>query len=126
MKNLIFKVLGYIVLRNAIFHFTLPFLSKEVKGVKLADLKNYEDWFMFSWLFLLPAVIEAIIFTFPFSYGLNKIETSPNKLNYYILFSVLFIVEYALNHWFIGLAFPFYKIGISIFLFILLFRKQLF
>ncbi len=125
MKNIIFKVLGYIVLRNAIFHFILPFLSKEVKVVKLDDLKNYEDWFMFSWLFLLPAVIEVIIFTFPFSYGLNKIGGSSNKLNYGLLFLGLFIIEYAINHWFIGLVFPFYKIGISILLFILLFRKQL-
>ena len=125
MKNFIFKVLGYIVLRNFLFHFTLPFISKEVKWVKLENLKNGDDWFMFSWLFLLPAVVEAIIFFLPFSYGLDKIESKSNISNFYLLFVVLFIVEYSVNHWFIGLIYPLYKIGISIFLFILMFRKQL-
>lgn len=126
MKSLIFRVLGYIVLRNFIFYFTLPFLSKEVKGINLENFKNGEDWFMFSWLFLLPATVEAILFFLPFSYGLEKIENSSNKPTIYLLFSVLFIIEYAANHWFIGLTYPLYKIGVSIFLFILLFRKQLF
>lgn len=125
MKNFILRVLGYIFFRNAIFHFTLPFFSKEVKGVQLEDLKNFEDWFMFSWLFLLPAIIEAVVFTFPFSYGLNRIESGSSKMNYCLLFISLFVLEYVLIHWFVGLTYPFYKIAISILLFLILFRKQL-
>ena len=126
MKNLIFKVSGYIFLRNAIFHLTLPFFMKNVKSLKGEYLRNYEDWFMFSWLFILPAVIEILIFAFPFSYGLKKIDTSTNKLKYHLLFIGMFSVEYIALRSLNALTYLPYKITVSIFIFIIMFRRQIF
>jgi hypothetical protein len=126
MRNLIFKVIGYIFLRFLVFYGTISLIDKNVKGVKWSDLQDKESWFMFLWLFFVPTAIEAILLAFPFSYGLSKVSNTSNKSGYYLLFLGLFIIEFVIGHWLIGMRYPFVKIGVSIVLFLLIFRKRLF
>jgi hypothetical protein len=126
MSNLILKVIGYIFLRSLVFFVALPIIDKNVKLVKGSDLENKEDWLMFLWLFLVPIIIEIIILFFPFSYGLSKVDKSHNKSLFYLFFLILFFIEFALTHWLVGIRYPLLKVGISLFLFLLLFRKRLF
>jgi len=126
MSNLIVRVIGYIFFRFLVFFTTISIIDKNVKWVKWSDLRNGEDWFMLAWLFFVPTVIEGIILVYPFSYGLSKIENAQNKLPYYLLFSVLFFIEFIVSHWFIGIKYPFFKVITSIVVFLILFRKRLF
>lgn len=125
MKNLIGKVIGYIFIRYCVFYISIFFISKKVKGLKASDLQTREDWFMAAWLFLLPVVIEGLLLFYPFSFGLDKITQGSNKLLFYLLFLGLFIIEFVLYNNAFGILYPFVKVGISLLLFILLFRKRL-
>jgi hypothetical protein len=126
MKTLISKVIGYIVLRYCLFYGALFLISKNVKGLKATDLQRKEDWFMAAWLFLLPVVIECLVLFYPFSYGLDKITGKTNKSWFYLFFLVLFIIEFVLYNNVFGIRYPFLKVGVSIVLFVVLFRKRLF
>lgn len=126
MKKLVIQVIGYLILSYLLFYLTISLADNEVKGIRLHDLKNKQDWFMFSWLFLLPLLLELIILTYPFAYGLNKVTERPNRYIYYALFLLLFIIEFVLFHYVFSINYPFVKVGISCLLFIILFRKRLF
>jgi len=115
MRNLNLIIVSYILLRYALFLLLIQAIYKEVKWVKRSDLNSGEDWFMFAWLFIVPVLIEVIIFTLPIKYGINRIEVSKNRLPYYLYFGLLFLIE-----------FIFIKILISVVLFFLYFRKSLF
>ena len=126
MGNLIFMVIGYIFLRFVIFYAMLFLIDKNMKLLKSSDLESGEDWLYFLWLFFVPTAIEAILLSFPFSFGLRKIYISHNKLFFYFLFIALFIVEFILSNWLYGTQSAVIKIIISLLLFLLLFRKRLF
>ncbi|SDX69297.1 hypothetical protein SAMN05444410_1277 [Hydrobacter penzbergensis] len=126
MKNLIFKVLGYILFRFLVFFIVIHLIDKNVKWVEPSDLRNKEDWFMFLWLFLVPILIEMILLTLPFAYGLNKIINAGNKrVIIWGLFILLFLCEFAIYKWVIPIEYLVWKVIISIFLFLFLFRKRL-
>lgn len=126
MGNLIMKVIGYIFLRYFVFLGALYSISKDAKGVKWSDLRNGEDWFYFSWLFLIPVVVEIVLLGLPISYGLDKVASSTNKVAFYFLFVGLFVVEFFISNWMYGMSSSFYKVGISIVLFLMFFWRKLF
>lgn len=120
------KVTSYILLRYVLFFVVLHSTNKDVKFVKLSDLKNGEDWFYFVWLFFIPVIIEAIVFGLPMSFGLNKMAEPNNKLIFYLLFVVLFLLEFFLANWLYGTSSAFLKVCVSLVLFLVLFWKRLF
>jgi len=124
MNRINIKVLGYFFLRYIFFYVVLLLTSENVKGINIQDLKTGKDWFMLTWLFLVPLLIEIVVLIYPFSYGLNKVSKGQNKYMY-VVFLGAFLMEYVIYNWMIGLSYPFLKIGVSIVLFILLFRKLL-
>ena len=101
-------------------------IDKNVKGIKTDDLKTSGDCFQFLWLFLVPPVIEVIILSVPFGYGLNKLKDTQNRLPFYLLFLGLFLLEFIISNWVVGICHPFLKMSVSLLLFRLFFRKYLF
>lgn len=126
MRKLHLKVVFYLTARYFLFLIIINAIFKEVKWVKWSDLNSAEDWFMFAWLFILPLFIEIITFTLPFSNGLKRIEISKNRIPYYLLFAVLYLLEFVLYNWIIAIHFIYIKVLCSIILFVLVFRKSLF
>ncbi len=124
MGKLIVNVVLYLFVRSFLFLLTISLLFKDVKVVKPSDLKDMEDWLMFLWLFFVPALIEVVVLTFPFVYGLSRQDIKGNKL-YYLFFALLFIVEFVICQSLIGMRYPFIKILISLVLFLVVFRKRL-
>jgi ABC-type spermidine/putrescine transport system permease subunit I len=124
MRSLITDVILYLFIRSLVFFITISVLIKDVKVVTRSDLIDIEDWFMFFWLFFVPPLIEVILLTFPFAYGLSR-QSPRSKTLYYLFFVFLFLIEFLIHYGLIGIAYPFLKILISIFLFILIFRKRL-
>lgn len=124
MGKLIVNVVLYLLVRSFVFLLTISLLFKDVKVVKLSDLNDKEDWLMFLWLFFVSALIEVIVLTFPFVYGLSRQDVKDSKL-YYLFFALLFLVEFIISHWLIGMRYPFIKILISLVLFLVVFRKRL-
>lgn len=125
--RLIIKIIGYIFLRYLLLLVVIYTTNKEAKMVQWYDLRNAEDWFYFFWMFLFFPVVETIIFTLPFSYGLKKIKEN-KKVWVYFLFLGLFIAEFLLGMFFTSQKieiFNFIKVGISTVLFLLLFWKRL-
>lgn len=125
MGNILLKVAGYILFRYFAFFVVLYTTDNNVKMVQPSDLRNKEDWFMFLWLFGLPVLLEFLIIGLPMGYGLNKLSNS-NKIYIYILFLVLFVIEFLFANWIYGTQSAFIKTGISVVLFLLLFWKRLF
>lgn len=123
MGNVIYKILGYILVRYIIFFIILVFY-KNVKW-NWSNLKGGEDWFYFGWLFFVPVIIEIFVFGLPMGYGLNKLSNS-NKGYIYVLFLVLFVIEFLFTNWLYGTQSAFIKTGISVVLFLILFWKRLF
>ncbi len=126
VRNLNFKVVSYILLRYSLFVIFIVGIYKEIKWVKWSDLHSCEDWFMFIWLFIVPVLIEVIIFTLPIKYGINRIEVSKNKIPYFLLFSFLFLIEFIFCNSILAKPFNYIKVFISVVLFFLYFRKSLF
>ena len=126
MKKLVAKSAGYIFVRYIAFYFALFIEDKNVKSVKTDDLKNGEDWFMFFWLFLVPPVIEVIILSLPFAFGINILRNTQNRFPFYLLFLELFLREFIISDWVIGIRHPFLKVSLSLLLFLLFFRRYLF
>ena len=125
MWSVILKVFGYIFFRYLAFFATLYVTDKNVKMVQWTDLRKGEDWFMFLWLFGLPILLEFLIIGLPMGYGLNKLSNS-NKIYIYVLFFVLFAIEFLFANWIYGTQSAFIKTGISVVLFLVLFWKRLF
>jgi len=125
MWSIIFKVFGYIFFRHIAFFVVLYTTDKAVKMVQSSDLRNREDWFMFLWLFGLPVLLEFLIIGLPMGYGLNKLSNS-NRVYIYVLFLVLFVVEFLFSNWIYGTQSAFIKTGISVVLFLVLFWKRIF
>lgn len=125
MGNVIIKIAGYIFLRYVSFLAVLYATDKSVKKTQWTDLQKGEDWFMFLWLFGLPVLLEFLIIGLPMGYGLNKMSNS-NKVYIYVLFLVLFVLEFLFANWIYGTQSAFIKTGISIMLFLGLFWKRLF
>jgi len=124
MKKLILKITGYIFLRYITSFILLLLIDKSAKFLKLEDVQTREDWFMFFWLFLIPVLLEWIIFVVPLSYGLNKI-TKDNRFWFSILLLVLFLIEYLIANYVFGFKHSYWKVAISIVLFMLLFKSKI-
>ena len=124
MRNAVIKTSGYILLRYLLFFIILYTTNKDVKMVGSQNLKNWEDWFMLFWLFVLPLLLELLIIGLPISYGLRKVYTTTNKVPIYTLFVALFIIEFLFANWLYGIQSAFLKVGISVALFLILFWKR--
>jgi len=122
MGNLVMKVAGYIFLRYLMFFIFLVF----VKNAKWnwSNLKSWEDWFMFFWLFGLPFLLELLIIGLPMSYALNRLPNLSNKTFVYILLFILFMIEFLFANWIYGTQSALIMSGISIILFLALFWKR--
>lgn len=126
MRSLLFKVTGYIAIRYLIF-LTLLYITKEdVKIVRPSELQKGEDWFMFVWLFALPVFIEFLIIGIPFWHGLNRLANSSKNIFVYILFVILFLIEFFIANWLYGSESAFIKVATSSVLFLIFFRKRIF
>jgi hypothetical protein len=116
-----FKVLKYIFLRFAIF-IALNFIFGEAYVPK-----NWiESSFYIAFLLLFFPVIEALILTLPFRYGIKQ---EKKGVSIWLLFLSLFILEFLMyvfmtsgtvDKW------NFAKTGTSIITFLFFFRKELF
>ena len=125
MNNLIIKVAGYIALRYLFFLASVYATGKDARFVKSSDLKNGEDFFYFFWLFGVPVLIDFIIIGLPLTYGLARVNNS-NKFMFYLLFAGLFLIEFIVGNWMYGSQSAIIKVGISLFLFLILFWKCIF
>jgi|SRR5690554_3118801 len=125
MKNVIFKISGYIILRYLSFFVVLYSIDKSAKKVQLLDLQKREDWIMFLWLFGIPVLLELLIIGLPMAYGLNKLSNLSNKIIIYVLLFILFLIEFLFANWIYGMQSAFIKIGISVVLFLLFFSKRI-
>jgi len=101
------------------------FIEKDAKMVRLSDLKNKEDLFYFFWLFGIPVIVEIIIIGLPLSYGLEG-KTRTGSGWYYLLFLMLFVIEFAFASWIYGVDSSIVKVLISLILFFAFFWKKLF
>lgn len=126
MGKLIMKVIGYVFLRYLVFLGILYLTNKNAKMVKWSDLKNGEDWFYFFWLFFIPVIAEAVLLGLPMAYDLGKIPNSTNKFPLYLLLIGLFVIEFFIADWLYGTPSSYWKISISLVLFLLFFWKRLF
>lgn len=125
MGKLTVKVIGYILLRYIIF-FGILYSSKTAKMVKWSDLQKGADWFMFFWLFFVPIIGEIVIIGIPMAYDLSKISTSTNKFLLYSILVALFVVEFLIADWLYGIPASYWKLSVSITLFLLFFWRRLF
>lgn len=125
MRSILSKVFSYVIFRYFIFFVFINITDKNVKMINCSDLKTAEDWFMFLWLFGFPVLFEFITIGLPMSYGLSKFSKS-NKIYIYVLFLVLFMIEFLFANWIYGTPFAFTKIGISIVLFFIFFSRCIF
>lgn len=122
-KQAIFVIL-YQFAKNFFFLLIISWAYNDVHMVSPSDIKNIEDWMMFSWFFLVPILIEVITLAFPFAYGLTRRGVRTNKA-YYLYFFFLFVVEFSIAKWIIGFSYSALKIFISVVLFVLIFRRRL-
>ncbi len=125
MQNKNIKIWRYIFLRYVISFVVLYSTNKSLTKIEWSDLQRGEDWFMFFWLFITPVIIELIIIGIPMTYGLTKL-TNSNKVYIYLLFIVLFTIEFLFTSWIFAMNFVVIKLIISVLLFILLFWKRIF
>lgn len=127
MRNILFKIIGYIFLRYFIF-FTIEFiLIKDTKWLKISDIKDGQSIFYFLFLMLFFPILESIIFCYPFTYVLFKFSDSKKSFMYSLLF-LFFVVEFFIYVFFTNGHFDsqkFLKVGCSVVMFILFFRKYL-
>ncbi len=126
MRKYILKTIFYIIVRYILFLVVINSIYSEVKMVKWSDLQSGEDWFMFVWLLFIPLLIEIFFFTLPFAFGIRKCEISKNRISYFFLFGLLFLIEFILNYWFISMKFIYIKVLISVILFVLFFMMSIF
>ncbi|EFK60117.1 hypothetical protein ACFU8T_20565 [Sphingobacterium spiritivorum] len=110
-----FKVLVYILVLNIVFYLVYYITNEEAKSIKLSDLRNAEDWFLFIWLFGIPVLLDFLIVGLPISYGFSKYQLS--RKTYVLLFFAL-IVEFLLTSLLYGNEPALTKVGLSIILFI--------
>lgn len=110
-----FKVLVYILVLNIVFYIVYYITNEEAKSIKLSDLRNAEDWFMFIWLFGIPIVLDFLIVGLPINYVFSKYQLS--RKTYILLFFIL-IVEFLLTSLLYGNEPALIKVGLSIILFI--------
>ena len=110
-----FKVLVYILVLNIVFYIVYYITNEEAKSIKLSDLRNAEDWFMFIWLFGIPILLDFLIVGLPINYVFSKYQLS--RKTYILLFFVL-IVEFLLTSLLYGNEPALIKVGLSIILFI--------
>lgn len=93
--------------------------------VKMSDLRRWQDWFYFFWLFVLPLLIDFVILGLPTWIALCKMSTVSNRILFYFLFLISFVVEYIFAQSLYGTQSAMIKVGICIALFFLLFGKRL-
>lgn len=122
MNRITINTMFYIVLRYIMFLIAIYIFNRDAKFVDLSDLRNGEDLFYFLWLFGLPLVVELIVLGPPLALGIIKSLSGHGKW-YYLLFFVLFILEFIFAYHLYGLQSSILKLGISIALFCMIFRK---
>ncbi len=124
MIKLFISTAGYIFLRYLLFIIVLYIFKDEVKLLTGADLQNGEDWFYFIWLFCIPIILEIIIVGYPLAYALNRVINTKKKW-YYLLFLVLFTVEFAFANYLYGVQAAILKAAVSLVLFFVFFLRML-
>lgn len=124
MWILFIRTAGYIFLRYLFFLIAIYIFNKESKFISWADLQNSDDWFYFFWLFFIPMIIEIIIIGIPLAFGLNRVISSNGNL-YYLLFLLIFAVEFIFADYLYGIQSSMLKISISLALFFVFFWKTL-
>lgn len=125
MKRITINTMFYIVLRYIIFLIAIYAFNRNAKFVSLSDLRNGEDLFYFFWLFGLPLVVELIVLGIPLAVGIVRSLSGTGKW-YYLLFLVLFTLEFFFAYHLYGLQSSILKAVISITLFFVIFRKVFF
>ena len=125
MKRITINTMSYIVLRYIMFLIGIYTFNGDAKFVGLSDLRNGEDLFYFFWLFGLPLVVELVVLGIPLAVGIARSLSGTGK-RYYLLFLVLFTLEFLFAYYLYGLQSSILKAVISITLFFLIFRKVFF
>ena len=120
MWKLFSKTTIYIFLRYLLFLIAIYVFNKEASFISWSDLRNNEDWFYFFWLFGIPIILEIIIVGIPLTFGLSRVTNSNGKW-YYLLFLLLFAVEFAFANYLYGIQSSILKIGPSLVLFFIFF-----
>lgn len=118
------KIWRYILLRYVISFLVLYTTNKSLKRLEWEDFQNWEDWFMFLWIFITPAILELIFIGLPMTYGLKKL-TNKNKIFIYLLFIILFTIEFLFFSWIFALNFVIIKLFVSVFLFFCFYWKKI-
>lgn len=118
------KILSYLIIRSTLFYGLLLTVNKSINGEQSIELRTIQDWFMLLWLFIVPIIIDIVIFGYPFYYILNKLNKNVTLMYYAMIFG-LFIVEFILANWVVCFAFPLVKVFIGAALLCLMFHKQL-
>lgn len=124
MWKLFGNTAGYVFLRYLLFLIAIYIFYKEAKFVSWSDMRNNEDWFYFFWLFGIPVIIEIIIVGVPLAFGLSRVTNSNSKW-YYLLFLLLFAVEFTFANYLYGIQYSILKISISLVLFFVFFWRIL-
>ncbi|GGF11557.1 hypothetical protein SAMN05443634_1217 [Chishuiella changwenlii] len=120
-KNIFFKILIYILVLNIIFYIVYYIINKDAKPIKLSDLRNPGDWFMFIWLFGIPILLDFLSVGLLINYVFSKYKLLIHLCT--LLFFVL-IVEFILTSLLFGKEPALIKVGLSIILFIPLIKSR--
>ncbi|MGL6126600.1 hypothetical protein [Chryseobacterium artocarpi] len=123
MKNLVVKTILYVVICYVIFMLTMLIINKDSKVVKFSDLKKIEDYFYFFWLFMIPVLIDFLLIGLPIIFILKN--KNYEKKYFYLVFPVVFIIEYFFSSWIYGNQSAIIKVIIYLILFVLFFYKTI-
>lgn len=123
MKNILVKTILYVVICYVIFMLTMLIINKDSKVVKFSDLKKFEDYFYFFWLFIIPVLIDCLLIGLPILFILKNKRYE--KKYFYLVFPVVFIIEYFFSSWIYGNQSAIIKVIIYLILFVLFFYKTI-
>lgn len=118
------NIVFFFVVKYIVFYIFMMFKNNDFTLIQVNELKGFNDWFFYLWMFLFLPVVCSIIFGIPL-YFMFKLKSS---IYFIALVGVLVIAEYFLYTNFasqLDLTNGIYNGLLTLLFFILFFYKQI-
>ncbi len=96
LKPNFINIFFYFFLKYIVFYVFMMFRNNDFTLIQINELRGFNDWFFYLWMFLFLPIVCSIVFGIPLFY----IFKAKNAVYFTALVSVLIVAEYLLYTYF--------------------------
>ena len=96
LKISYFNIFLYIFVKYIAFYAFMMFRNNDFTLIRINELKRFEDWYYYLWIFLFLPIINSLIFSVPIYFSFK----AKNPIYFFVFIIIILLGEYFLYTYF--------------------------